>query len=68
MRVIFANEVRPGMDLVVEQRFGIDSTTVVTTVGTVDDYKDEFVFFKGLNEPVNVHPHVGMPNVYIYER
>lgn len=65
MKQVMPNEVKAGRTYRIVQKF--TSGTEVTTEGVaVHDARDEYAFIKSLAR-INLHPYVGMPDVYIYE-
>lgn len=65
MKTVTPWEIEVGGRYVVTQHFADGHTE--TTTGICTHYEDEYLTIHGIDEPLNIHPHVGMPQVYISE-
>lgn len=65
MKQVLPDEVKAGRRYRIVQEY-IAGTKVITEGVAAYDAKDEYVFIRGLSR-LNLHPYVGMPNVFIYE-
>lgn len=64
MKQILPSEINVGDRICVEQRYEPDG--YVMNVGRVHQYEDEYVVFEhDKSVRLNLHPHVGMPNVIV---
>jgi hypothetical protein len=64
MKQILPDEIKVGDNLSIEQSF---EAGYIHYIGKVVGYGDEYVYLNVCrNVPINLHPHVGMPNVLIY--
>lgn len=65
MKTVTPYEIEVAGRYVVTQTFSNGETATVSGICT--KFEDDFITFLGIAEPVNIHPHVGMPDVHISE-
>lgn len=64
MRLVLPSEMQAGTRYKVAQEFSTGTTVI--TEGVLSWVRDEYAQFPGV-PMLNLHPYVGMPNVYIWE-
>lgn len=69
MKFVLPHEVEVGKRYVVVQHFDTGPDSEVETSGECVKYEDEYMWIGSeLLPALNLHPHVGMPNVEIWEQ